>query len=168
MNENRWAKSVFKFVATLAIIALIFSLSRIYLTNADREGSAMVYAYDLAVPSQMYAFLTIVVVSILAIIAGVFSRKIYDIIGDALLYAGALSLLVITIVAYLVRAFEVPSSEVGFSNRVMGEVVLTLVLGIEWLGLLIYCFLSEKNPPTTLPSPTVPPPTPPAAPPTKR
>jgi hypothetical protein len=107
-------------------------------------------------------------VSILAIIAGVFSRKIYDIIGDPLLYAGALSLLVITIVAYLVRAFEVPSSEVGFLDRVMGDVVLTLVLGIEWLGLLIYCFLSEKNPPTTLPSPTMPPPTPPAVPPTNR
>lgn len=161
MTNQSPGKVFFQFAIAVAVVALIFSISRLFLSASDRGSSAYYYFYDLSVVSQMTAFLSIVVISILATILGAFLVKEYDIVGGPLLGGGLFSLILITIFAY---AYQYFGGEYFGGARVSGtaELVLTLVIGIEWFGLAAYCWymgaekkepVSEQSPPSSPPEP---------------
>lgn len=172
-NQNSAGKTLFKLAASAAIIALVLSVSRLFLSSSDRSETFM-FAYNLAQSSQMTAFLSVVLISLPFIIIGALISKEYDIIGVPMVIGGLASLIFITTAAYLVQSF---SRYQGGDNVAMGEFVLTSVIFLEWLILLIYTWKSEpqggeqinqltNQPPSNQPPPQqIPPKNPPSAPP---
>ena len=171
-NQNSAGKTLFELAASAAIIALVLSVSRLFLSSSDRSETFM-FAYNLAQSSQMTAFLSVVLISLPFIIIGAFLAKEYDIIGVPMVIGGLASLIFITTAAYLVQSF---SRSQGGDNVAMGEFVLTSVIFLEWLMLLIYTWKSDsqreeqinqptKHPPSNHPTPQIPPQNQPPAPP---
>lgn len=173
MKENSAGKSFFIVAALVAVIALILSISRLFLSSSDRTGIEGFFTYDLTVSSQMIAFLSIIIISIPLIMVGSFLKKEYDIVGIPLMLGGLLVMIFETVVVF--ANFYLGSH--GQADTMPAELVLTFVLAVEWLMLVIYLWQSEdklmtappssappsettptQQPPATTPPPSIPPP----------
>jgi hypothetical protein len=139
-HPNPTIKVFFKIIATLAVIALILSASRLFLSTSDRQASEF-YTYNLNVSSQMIAYLSVVVMAILAIVIGSFLMKDYDVIGTPLLFGGLLPLIFMSILGYLSKYSGLLS---GYRQGVdpVVEFVLTMVIAIDWIMLIVYAWRS--------------------------
>lgn len=164
-NQNSAGRVLFKLAAAAAIIALILSISRLFLSTSDRTMTEF-FTYNLSFSSQMIAFLSVVMISILFVVIGSFLSREYDILGAPLVIGGVLSLIYVTTASYLIQ-----SSTRGFGdNAALGETVLTAVIAAEWLMLVIFTWRGdsevttvEKHPAPVNPPPVQPPVSPPAS-----
>ena len=136
-NSNSGVRTVFKIIAFIAVVALILSISRIPLSATDRDSVPLYYAYNLAIVSQMYAFLAAIAVAIVCIAIGALTYKHYDVIGVPLVAGGLATLIVLTVMAYFIQAF---GKHIIGENAQTAELVLTIVIGIEWIMLVAYAW----------------------------
>lgn len=141
MNENSTGKSFFIIAALVAVIALILSVSRLFLSSSDRTAVEGFWMYDITQSSQMVAFLSIIIISIPLIMIGSFIRKNYDIIGVPLMMGGLLTMIFETAVVFGVFYLSSHYQQ----DTLVAEVVLTLVLAAEWLMLVVYLWQSEDK-----------------------
>lgn len=133
-NQNSAGRSLFKIAVSVAVVALILSISRLFLSSSDRTSTAFYFAYDLSVSFQMMAFISVIIISIGFLLIGSLIMKEYDIIGVPLAIGGLFSLIAITVMCYLTQSYD----HFKGPNSTLAELVLTTVIGIEWLMLLIY------------------------------
>ncbi len=145
-EEDNTPRVIFKMIATIVLVALVLSVSRIFLSLSDRGGLFLYYNYNVYISTQMMAFLSVVLISAVLLIVGAFLAKEYDVIGTPMLISGMFSLVFITIMAYFSKGvrYGITNSEIGMMQ---GEIVLTLAIVVEWIGLATYCWL--HYPPTS-------------------
>jgi len=139
-NQNSAGKTLFKLAGAAAIIALILSISRLFLSTSDR-GMTEFFTYNLAYSSQMAAFLSVIMIAILLVIIGSLLSKEYDIFGTPMVIGGILSLIYVTAAAYLIQSF---SRGVG-DNVALGEFVLTAIIAVEWFMLVIFAWRMDSE-----------------------
>jgi len=136
-------KLVFQVVLFILGFAFILSASRLFITAEDRAaqqqlGSLGPYDYDLSVPSQRSAFLAVIVLSALFILAGWLLEKYYPeqttkLITKPVILAGSLAAFFVTVLGY-------PFGEIdgGRLTHYVGQEIYTIVLASEWVAILAY------------------------------
>lgn len=139
-NQNSAGKTLFKLAGAAAIIALILSISRLFLSTSDR-GMTTFFTYNLAYSSQMTAFLAVIMISVLLVVIGALLSKEYDIFGTPMLIGGILSLVYVTAAAYLIQSFSRGAGD----NVALGEFVLTAVIAVEWFMLVIFAWRMDPE-----------------------
>ena len=149
MSEQKTpiGKLLIQIAATIAIIGLILSISRLFLAESERQSIIFWYAYNLTIVSQMTAFLSVIFISVLFIIAGIFLNKShYDILGYPLIVGSLITLIFISLLAYGLQSAGWAYGVSEWQNAPLAELVLALVIGLEWLSLLIYCWVYQDKP----------------------
>jgi hypothetical protein len=139
MKENSTGKTLFILAGLVAVIALILSVSRLFLSTSDRNTIEGYWFYDITQTSQMMAFLSIMFVSVPLLLIGSFIRKNYDIIGLPLMIGGLLTMVFETTVVFAV--FYMSSH--NQTDTMTAEIVLTFTIAIEWLMLVVYLWINE-------------------------
>lgn len=148
-NNNNAAAILFKIITTIAVLALIISVSRLFLGNADRAYSTGSYYFDYVLTNVpgMSAFIATILLSVVSLMGGVYASKRYEVIGVPLKYGGLLALILVTVLTYLTNKYEYHDYEnlaVGTVSSTAASVVLTFVILVEWLALMYYAWKSEQ------------------------
>lgn len=162
------AALLFKVITTVAVVALIVSVGRLFLDNTGRMYSTGDYYFDYVLGNApgLSAFIATIVLAGLSILAGTYASKRYDVIGTPLKYGGLISLILVTALTYLTNKYSYTVS-LNSQTNTMGSapsIVLTLVIFFEWIALIVYSWRAEEkatNNPSVGPEPQQPmPPTP--------
>jgi hypothetical protein len=147
-NHNSLGRTIFQLAIAVAAIALVLSISRMFISQSERSGPGSdFFAYDLTIPSQMVAFLSVVVMSIVAIGIGTYLKKSYEVLSAPLVGGGLVTLIFITVLAYFGQIFGRSGyyGETFAANEVSAQLVLTLVIAIEWIGLIWVCSKQDQE-----------------------
>jgi hypothetical protein len=136
--ENKMGKFLFQLAVAAVAFAIILSSGRMLLSSSERSAMP-IHNYDLSDPDMTSPFGFEILLGLVAIIAGYYLSKEYETFGKPLILAGLFSVIFVTITTYFGTILF--SDEITTSGRMM----LTLVIGIEWLGLLLYTLKLERD-----------------------
>lgn len=137
------SKKAFNLVATIAILALLLSIGRLFISSSDRSTLDAIYDYRLSSSSQAAGFVWTILLSFVAIIGGYLTEKSYSIISKPLKLGGLIAMFIVTVFSYWPNSQVLNTSLHGMSHS--SSKVLVSMLVLEWIALVLYCWLGYEN-----------------------